>query len=171
MSRAQSSDGTCPRRMVAVPSYPLPDTTVCVVIGEVGPATAPALRDALDEVVRDGNRHLVVDLSAVTSLDSNGLHALFAARHQHDMSGGGHLAAVLDSDARAIPELYLVALEMAFDLHNTLAGALDACVSTGPAPAPAPAPESVAQQRRRAGVKSTKLRARCRTGRGPAVPL
>jgi anti-anti-sigma factor len=97
------------------------------VTGTLDPVTTPALRDALEEAVRDVNRHLVIDLSAVRSLDSTALHALFAARHLHDMSGGGHLVAVIDPDSGAIPELYLVALGKAFKLHNNLAGALDAC--------------------------------------------
>ena len=151
MSHAQSSDGTHPSRVMAVPSYPRPDTTVCAVTGELDLGTTPALRDVLDLAVCDENRHLVIDLSAVTSLDSTALHALFAARHQHDMRGGGYLTAVIDSDTGAIPKLYLVALEKAFVLHNTLAAALDACVRAGTRRGPAPTPESVTPQRRRSG--------------------
>src|SRR5918997_997367 len=83
---------------------------------------------------RDGkikNAHLVIDLSTVTSLDSAGLYALLEARHKHSISGGGHLAVVVDWNSQAIPELHIVALQATFDLHHNLTEALHACTSAG----------------------------------------
>jgi hypothetical protein len=92
--------------------------------------TTPALRDAIAEARGDHNTHLVTDLSAVTSTDSTGLYVLFEALHKYTISDGGHLAAVIDTNSRrAIPELHLVALEAAIDLHHDLAGALHACAN------------------------------------------
>jgi hypothetical protein len=56
------------------------------------------------------------------------LYTLFEARHKHTI-GGGHLAVVIDSNSRAIPELYVVGLKASFDVHYDLTGALHACAS------------------------------------------
>lgn len=113
----------------AILSYPQPDTTVCSVTGKMDTVTTPTLRDALNQAVRDDNTHLVIDLSAITFMDSTGLYALFSVRHKHNIRGSGHLAVVIDSNSQAIPQLYVVALEVIFDLHNDIAGALNACAS------------------------------------------
>ncbi|MGH3794507.1 MAG: STAS domain-containing protein [Pseudonocardiaceae bacterium] len=113
----------------AVLSYPQPDTTVCTVTGRMDAGTTPALSDTLAGAVRDRNPHLVLDLSAMTYLDPTVLNALFAVSHHHDISGGGHLAAVVDSTTGAIPSIYVVALKMVFDLHTDLAGALHSCIT------------------------------------------
>lgn len=43
--------------------------------GEIDCATAPALADALDAAGRDGER-VVLDLAAVTFMDTSGIHAI-----------------------------------------------------------------------------------------------
>jgi anti-anti-sigma factor len=110
---------------------PQSDTTVCSVIGTVDSDTAPILRDALADARCDDNAHLVIDMSAVTSMDSAGLYTLFVACHKHSIAGGGHLAAVIPLDSPAIPDLYVVSLNTTFDLHSDLVGALEACASAG----------------------------------------
>lgn len=62
---------------------PQPDTTVCTAIGKIDMDTTRVLRDALAEARGDDNTHLVLDLSAVTSMDSTGLYVLFEALHKH----------------------------------------------------------------------------------------
>jgi anti-anti-sigma factor len=114
---------------IAVLSYPQPDTTVCTVTGKIDTDTTPALWTVLAQAVRDDNPHLVIDLSAVTFLDSHGLHALFVARNHHDLRGGGLLTAVIDKRTAVISALYIVALEVTFDLHTTLTDALHACAT------------------------------------------
>jgi anti-anti-sigma factor len=108
------------------------------VTGTINRDTMPVLRDALAEAQRNANAHLVIDLSAVTSMDSAGLYTLLAglytfleARHKHTLGGGGHLTVVIDSNSRAIPELYVVGLKASFDVHHDLTGALHACTSVG----------------------------------------
>ena len=110
---------------------PQPDTTLCRVIGTVDGDTAPILRDALADARCDENAHLVIDMSAVATMDSTGLYTLFVARHKHSIGGGGHLAAVIPQDSPAIPDLYVVSLDTIFDLHSDLGGALEACASAG----------------------------------------
>ena len=51
-------------------SRPQPDTTVCTVTGAVDWNTTSLVRRALSEARQDDNVHLVIDLSAVTSMDS-----------------------------------------------------------------------------------------------------
>ena len=51
---------------------PQPDTTVCTIIGKIDMDTTPVLRDAVAEARGDDNAHLVIDLSAVSSMDTTG---------------------------------------------------------------------------------------------------
>ena len=110
-------------------SQPQPDTTVCTVTGTISADTSSILREALAQARRDDNAHLVIDLSAVTSMDATGLHALFEALSKHNLGGGGHLAVVVNPHSHVIHELHIVALQAAFDLHHHLAGALKACAN------------------------------------------
>jgi anti-sigma B factor antagonist len=110
-------------------SRPQPHATVCTVAGAVDWNTTPLLRRALSEARWDDSVHLVIDLSAVTSMDSAGPYTLLEARFKHHLCGGGHLAVIADPDSHAIPELQIVALTASFDFHSTLADALHACAS------------------------------------------
>ncbi len=115
----------------AILSFPQSDTTVCTVTGRMDTDTAPAVTDTLVQAVRDDNAHLVIDLSAITFMDSAGLYALFMARHKHKIYANGHLAVVIDSNPETIPQLYAIALDVIFDLHNNLTSALRTCTATG----------------------------------------
>ena len=53
--------------------------TVVAVKGEVDLATAPTLKNRLLELVANGSREIVVDLSSTDFLDSTGLGAVVAA--------------------------------------------------------------------------------------------
>ena len=123
------SSGT-PAITVAL-SRPQPDTTLWTVTGAVNWNTTPLVRDALTDARRDDNVHLVIDLSAVTSMDSAGPYTLLEARFKHHLSGSGHLAVIVDPNSHAIPELQMVALKAAFDFHASLPDALHACTSAG----------------------------------------
>jgi anti-anti-sigma factor len=108
-------------------SWPQPETTLCSVTGAVDWNTRPVLRKALTEARQDDNAHLVIDLSAVTSMDSAGPYTLLEARVKHHLDGGGHLAVITNPNTSIIPELHGVAIRAAFNVHPTLADALDAC--------------------------------------------
>jgi anti-anti-sigma factor len=103
---------------------------VCTVTGAVDWNTTSLVKRALTEARCDHNVHLVIDLSAVTSMDSAGPYTLLEARFKHHIGGGGHLAVIADPDSHAIPELQIVALKASFDFHASLADALHACAST-----------------------------------------
>lgn len=108
-------------------TVPQPNTTVCTVTGLIDADTRAILRDALAKACSDDNAHLVINLSPVTSMDAAGLYVLLEARHKHDIGGGGHLAIVIDTNSEAIPELYIIGLQAAFEVHDDLAGALHVC--------------------------------------------
>jgi anti-sigma B factor antagonist len=55
--------------------------TTLVISGELDVATAAEVRSAGEQAVADGSQSLVVDLEAVTFLDSSGLGALIALRN------------------------------------------------------------------------------------------
>jgi anti-anti-sigma regulatory factor len=113
----------------AVLSRPQLNTTVCTVTGTLNMGTTPVLRVALVEAQRDDNAHLVIDLSAVISMDVDaaGLYTLLEACYTHEISGGGLVAVVVDPNSQAIPELHIATLEATFDLHHNLTDALHAC--------------------------------------------
>ncbi|MEU8644377.1 MULTISPECIES: STAS domain-containing protein [unclassified Streptomyces] len=71
-------------------SRTMPQAGVRVVAcrGEIDDDTAGLLREALR--TDDGGSRIVVDLGAVTFLDSSGIHVLFAA-HRHTVAAGGWL--------------------------------------------------------------------------------
>src|SRR3569833_2507162 len=67
------------RMELALSTYDSGDHTVLEVGGEVDVNTAPRLRDRLVDLVEQGARHVVVDLSRVEILDSTGLGVLVGA--------------------------------------------------------------------------------------------
>lgn len=50
--------------------------TIVAACGEIDIASAPVLRAAIDTVVKNGSRQLIVDLGGVTFMDSTGLNLL-----------------------------------------------------------------------------------------------
>ena len=118
--------------ITAALSQPQPNTTVCTVTGKISRDATRVLREALTQARRDDSAHLVIDLSAVTSMDATGLYVLFEALKEHNL-GGRHLAVVVDPHSQAIHELHIFALQAAFDLYHELARTLHACANAGTA--------------------------------------
>jgi anti-anti-sigma factor len=61
---------------------------VVTVGGEIDLGTAGQLRDHLTECIRDQVRDIVLDLSAVTFMDSTGLQVLIATQRRLEPLGG-----------------------------------------------------------------------------------
>jgi anti-sigma B factor antagonist len=106
--------------------------TVVAVTGEIDVYTAPSLRERLNELIADGHRDLVVDLTAVEFLDSTGLGVLVGAlkrtRAQH-----GTLGLVCDQE-RILKVFRITGLTKVFGIHPSLSDALgQAPVASGPA--------------------------------------
>jgi anti-sigma B factor antagonist len=97
------------------------DHTVLVVGGEVDVYTAPRLRERLVEVVEQGVRHVVVDLSRVEFLDSTGLGVLIVARRRL-LPIGGTLRLVC-SHERLLKIFRITALDRVFALFDTVEAA------------------------------------------------
>jgi anti-sigma B factor antagonist len=84
-----SHDGTEPERF-AIGIRDEPIGTVVAVTGELDLLSAPQLRTALDALLPANARHIAIDLSATTFMDSAGVHALLHARDR----ASGHLAVI-----------------------------------------------------------------------------
>jgi anti-sigma B factor antagonist len=61
--------------------------TLISVRGEVDMATAPQLRDVLNQVIQAGSQRIVLDCRALAFLDSSGIGVLVAARNRLGEAG------------------------------------------------------------------------------------
>ncbi len=91
------------------------------VSGEVDVATAPALREQLYEAVDSGGGPVIVDLLAVTFLDSTALGVLIGARERSE-SLGRDLRLVL-KEARLVKIFEITGLTELFAIFPTVAEA------------------------------------------------
>jgi anti-sigma B factor antagonist len=100
--------------------------TVVDVAGVIDVASAPELRDCLNQTINAGSRQLVVDLRQVSFMDSEGLGVLVGAHrrllgHQHH-DRSIHLVCAANGLVARI--LRLTGLDRVFPLHASLADAL-----------------------------------------------
>jgi anti-sigma B factor antagonist len=110
------------------------DDLGCAIVaasGDVDISTSPDLREALGRVVAEGNRAVVVDLSAVKFIDSTGLGVLVGA-FTAVRNAGGRLAVVNDHSA-VIKVLTITALHDVLGVQPTLEGAVAAVREPEPA--------------------------------------
>ena len=95
---------------------------VVTVSGEVDVYTAAKLRAALDEEIAAGRNRLVVDLDAVTFLDSTGLGVL-VGRLKVVRNHSGWLRLVCSQD-RVLRVFGITGLDTVIGIHDTLEDAL-----------------------------------------------
>jgi len=110
----------------------LGNRTVLTPRGVIDLATIKAFRKALDEVFISGPVELVLDLNAVTFIDSTGLGALISARRRaHAFKGSLLLACDIDVVLRV---LRITGLDRVFEIVPTVdsAGSGDASVVAAP---------------------------------------
>ncbi len=74
-------------------------------LGDLDAATADTLDAAFDDVVGGGARRVVVDLAAVTFLDSTGLRSLVRAATELEGAGGSLRCAPLSRQVRRVLEV------------------------------------------------------------------
>ena len=72
----------------AVPEHPVCAAATVRVIGQLGAPGTSALRRAVTAVLQDGERHLLVDLTALTDLDAAGLDELVYVSNMTTGAGG-----------------------------------------------------------------------------------
>lgn len=73
--------------------------------GRLNMVAAPELREQLHSLVRGGNTRIVVDLSAVETIDSSGLGALISGLKAARQGGGDLRIAAPSEQALAVLEL------------------------------------------------------------------
>ena len=78
---------------------------VIAVVGEIDVATAPQLREALHEVIAQGNGTVVLDLLGVTFLDSTALGVLVGGLKRCRELGGDLNVVVTDARIKKIFEI------------------------------------------------------------------
>ena len=96
--------------------------TVLHVEGEIDVASGARLRERLVALLGEGRTDLVVDLTAVTFMDSTGLGVLVGALKRVRLAGG-RLVLVVDSE-RLLKVFRITGLTQVFTIHGSLADAL-----------------------------------------------
>jgi len=100
-----------------------PSGLVITVSGELDIATAPALRDRLDAAAKARTHRLVIDLSAVSFLDSVALATILHAKQR--LPRDGKIAVALDSSSYAMLIFESSGLQQVLDLVETRAQAIE----------------------------------------------
>jgi anti-anti-sigma factor len=97
--------------------------TVVFAVGEIDLATSPILREALVEAL-ESRRHLVVDLSAVSFLDSTGLGVLI--RTQKQIAATHQSMSLVGPTGMVAKVLRITRIDEAIPVHPNLDTALGA---------------------------------------------
>ncbi|MEU5862514.1 MULTISPECIES: STAS domain-containing protein [unclassified Nonomuraea] len=108
----------------------LPGVTVIEVRGEVDATNHTRLREHVRQARARPGDHVVFDLSAMTFMDSSGLHVLLAC-HQEALEHDArvHLAAPQGAPARL---LEITGVDAHLPVHTTVDAAVAAAVTAGP---------------------------------------
>ena len=104
------------------------DTYVISLAGEVDLYTAPEFKERLVQVIEDGKKQLVVDLSKATFIDSTTLGVLVGGVKRLRPAGGSLALVCTDENITKIFEI--TGLDRVFPIHGSREEALDA-VSSG----------------------------------------
>jgi anti-sigma B factor antagonist len=99
-----------------------PSGLVVTVSGELDIATAPALRDRLTAAIDAGTQRLVIDLSAISFLDSVALATIVHAKQR--LSEHGRLALAIDPSSYVMLVFESGGLPKVLDLVDTRAQAI-----------------------------------------------
>ena len=100
-----------------------PTGLVLTVSRELDIATAPALRDRFDAAIEAGKRRLVVDLSALSFLDSVALATIVHAKQR--LPEDGKMVLVIDPSSYVMLVFESGGLPKVLDLVETRAQAID----------------------------------------------
>ncbi|MEH6622985.1 MAG: STAS domain-containing protein [Dietzia maris] len=101
----------------------LDHSVVVTPTGRLNMVAAPRLREQLRQLVDDGSRHLVVDLSSTEFIDSSGLGALISGLKAARQAGGDLRIAAPTEQVRRV--LTLTKLDKVLAAHETAEAAFD----------------------------------------------
>src|SRR4051812_32978089 len=115
--------GTVRARMPTVEPFVIAlDATEPVVLlraaGEVDASTVGELGEAFEAVIREHERHVVLDANAITFIDSTGVSALVAALRRLNRNRR-RLALVCESASPLGRALEMTGLDHTFDVHRS----------------------------------------------------
>ena len=105
------------------------ETHVIELGGEVDLYTAPEFKERLVQVIEDGKKQLVVDLSKATFIDSTTLGVLVGGVKRLRPSGGSLALVCTDQNITKIFEI--TGLDRVFPIHGSREEALDAVKAQG----------------------------------------
>ncbi|HXN39101.1 MAG TPA: STAS domain-containing protein [Solirubrobacteraceae bacterium] len=85
------------------------ELVVLVAGGELDFHASPRLRESIAEHIRAGARHIVLDLSSVTFIDSTAIGVLVGAATRLQEAGGGSVAAVCSDENERVLRIFDIA--------------------------------------------------------------
>src|SRR5436309_9579656 len=107
---------------------------VLFVTGEIDIYTAPLFKQAVVNLVSEGNRDVVIDLSGVTFMDSSGFGTLLGAtKRLRPLGGGLHLAAPNSTIQRMLRLTRLDSIMQIYETVDEAVGSVRAGGGTQPA--------------------------------------
>jgi anti-sigma B factor antagonist len=106
-------------------------TYVIALAGEVDLYTAPEFKQQLLDVIEKGAKHVVVDFTDTTFIDSTTLGVLVGGVKRLRSDDGGQLSLVC-SDRNITKIFEITGLDRVFTIHSTREEALSAIGSTQP---------------------------------------
>ena len=104
------------------------DTHVIELGGEVDLYTAPEFKERMVQVIEDGKKHVVVDLSKATFIDSTTLGVLVGGVKRLRPAGGSLALVCTDDNITKIFEI--TGLDRVFPIHSSRDEALKAVASS-----------------------------------------
>lgn len=104
-------------------------THVLVLAGEVDVTTAPEFKRRLHGLIDQGNQAIVVDLTAVTFIDSTALGVMIGALRRLRPEGGALALVCADDDIAGIFEV--TGLDRVLDVHQSREDAVAAVSPAG----------------------------------------
>jgi anti-sigma B factor antagonist len=106
------------------------EVAVLVVGGEIDYEASPQLRACIINAIKGGRRQLVLDLSAVTFVDSTAIGVMAGALARLEDAGGGSLAVVCTND-KVLQIFEITGLDSVITLHGSRDEALSAIATAG----------------------------------------
>ena len=94
------------------------DAVVLTVGGEIDYGTSPQLKQRIDDHLKSDERHLVLDLSWTTFVDSTAIGVLMGASNRLREAGRGALGVVC-SNEQVLQIFQISGLESVVSLHRT----------------------------------------------------